>query len=285
MFTHVHVQEVLKTISSKYAFQEEIGDGGYKHWQIAMKLKVKKRRGELVKMLAGGALAGGHLSPTHNAAAAGSYVMKTETRTGGPWTSEDMEEPDEIKGLVPYPWQERVLNDCKEKCDAKNRRLANVIVDIKGNMGKSTLKKVARFRKVANVIPWSTNKVEDVMAMVMNMPTSNAYILDVPRKTDKKSISNLWNIVESIKDGYAYDKRHVYKEKLFSTPKVWIFMNEMPDLHGLSPDRWNIFLAYNGELIPYNETRLAKIKTLVAAEPAAVAKSIENHAPHPFDVL
>jgi len=284
-FTDVHMREWLTANCKKWAFQGEIGDGGYKHWQVAMNLKKRMRLTELVKAAAGGPMAGAHFSIMHDEEKGGEYVMKEETRVEGPWSSSDCEEPDDIKGKAPLPWQTFVINDCKSKCNADNLRKANVIVDIKGGMGKSTLKKMMRYRKIAQIIPWSSNKVEDVMAMVMCMPKSNAYVLDVPRKVEKKSISNLWNIVESIKDGHAYDKRHVYKEKLLSTPKVWVFMNEMPNLSGLSPDKWKIYLSYNGELIPYNEARLAKIRKLVEAEPKAIQESIESKEPHPFDNL
>jgi hypothetical protein len=50
-----------------------------------------------------------------------------------------------------------------------------------------------------------------------------------------------YSAVETIKDGYAYDDRYSFKEKVFDCPNIWIFCNVLPDLNLLSMDRWKIW--------------------------------------------
>jgi len=72
----------LKLHCNRWAFQEELGEGGFHHYQIALQLKDKSRRLQFFN---------GHCKPTRAGDAAFKYATKEESRVIGPWTSEDPE--------------------------------------------------------------------------------------------------------------------------------------------------------------------------------------------------
>ena len=52
-----------------------------------------------------------------------------------------------------------------------------------------------------------------------------------------------WKGIEMMKDGYSYDKRHHFKDRLNSNPFVCIKCNRLPQLQKLSSDRWVIWMV------------------------------------------
>ena len=78
--------------------------------------------------------------------------------------------------------------------------------------------------------------------------TARCYLIDMPRAMNKERLYGLFSAVESIKDGFAYDDRYHYKEKLFDCPNIWMFTNVEPDMGMLSRDRWRFYEVKDNEL-------------------------------------
>lgn len=284
--TMIQIVQDLKQIAKKWVFQLEEGHGidnelkrtsdtkeenkgGYRHWQIQVSLIKKSRKGGLIKLLKNTVLKNSHVSAlaTVNTDQF-NYVMKLDTRVDGPWKDTDdikIPEPipdqiNEIKSL--HKWQSQIINDCKEYKDSKDAqrfRTINVLIDQAGSIGKSTLIAYMRYHNIAIVLPVLTEP-EDMAAAVMSRPPSKAYIIDMPRSTTQKKQKGFWAGIESIKNGYCYDKRYKFQDRIFTSPCIWVFSNVLPTTEYLSTDRWKLWLVgYEMEIVPYNETRAKNI--------------------------
>jgi len=240
------VRDYLIKIGKKWAFQEEKGESGYSHFQGRVSLKVKKRLSELKSPF------GIHWSPTSKACCGDDfYVTKEESRVNGPWTSDDeiIYIPRQIREINSLrPWQQSVLN----YLGVWDTRCINLVFCPHGNIGKSILVGWCRAHKLARALP-PCNDHKDIMRMVCDLPTAKSYIIDMPRSMNKDRLYGFYSGIETIKDGFAYDDRYSYKEKVFDCPNIWIFSNTLPDEEMLSRDRWKIWEVKEGELQKYEE--------------------------------
>lgn len=220
----------------RWCFQLERGEEtGYVHFQGRVSLVAKRRTHPTW-------LPGAHWSVTSSAARAEEfYVMKEDTRIAGPWSDRDAPPPfidDDVRDAMAhlYPWQQEVLDSFARR----EFRYVNVIVDIIGNNGKSTLKDVARFRNVAQTLTYMTD-AKDIMRQVMGKPKSPGYIIDLPRAVPKGHLNQLYAAIETLKDGHAWDDRYKWREEHFAKPVVWVFTNVKPQVELLSADRWRFW--------------------------------------------
>lgn len=220
----------------KWAFQLERGDEtGYIHFQGRVSLSNKRRTHPTW-------LPGAHWSVTSsNARLEEFYVLKEDTRLAGPWTDRDDPPPfidDDVREAMAAlrPWQETVLASMAPDAPRQFRQV-NIIVDVTGNIGKTTVSDVARFRGHGTTLHAMDN-AKDMMRQVMNKPKKGGYIIDLPRALPKKDLAQLYAAIESIKDGHAFDDRYKFTEEYFKKPVVWVFTNVRPDTALLSPDRW-----------------------------------------------
>jgi len=75
-------------------------------------------------------------------------------------------------------------------------------------------------------------------------------MFDMPRAMNKDRLYQFYAAIETIKDGYAYDDRYHFTEKVFDCPNIWIFTNRMPDTTLLSTDRWKFWeISEKNELV------------------------------------
>lgn len=240
----------LKEACKKWVFQKEKGETGYTHYQGRVSLKVKSRTPS--KLFQCNKI---HWSPTNKKSTEDDfYVTKTDTRIDGPWSSEDKEIyiPRQIREITKlYPWQQYIVDNC----NVWDKRTINLLVDTNGNNGKSTLKGYLRSYDLARPLPF-VNDYRDVMRMVCDMPTSKCYIIDIPRAIKKDHLFQFFASIESIKDGYAYDDRYTFKEKVFDCPNIWIFTNSIPEKEYLSQDRWRYWKIVNNELTEFEGATL-----------------------------
>ena len=244
----VALKAFLTEIAKKWVFQKEGGtQAGYLHWQGRVSLKAKVRPNVALSLFNRALEKGwGHLSVTSAVCAAemillgqAFYVMKDKTRVEGPWSDKDevaIEEPWHLKQFDRMlPWQESVVETLK----VRDHRTINVLVDEKGNRGKSVLCGKIRVSKLGRILP-PCNDWKDLMRIVCDAPTSTAYVIDVPRGFNQKKMDGMWTAIETVKNGYAYDDRYKFKEKIFGSPVIWVFMNEKP-VTRMSADRWKIW--------------------------------------------
>lgn len=244
--------DFLKNKVKKYAFQLEEGKSGYLHYQGRISLIKKKSLSALIKFFKSELFKTAHFSVTSNNAKGDIfYVIKDDTRIDGPWTDQDEvlyipRQIREMDGLRPF--QQYIVDNAK----VWDKRTINIIYCKEGNVGKSLLVGYCRAHKIGRALP-PVNDQKDLLRMVCDLPTSRMYLFDMPRSMNKDRLFQFFSAVETMKDGYAYDDRYTFKEKVFDCPNIWIFSNSLPDLNMLSQDRWKIWeINSNYELINYN---------------------------------
>ncbi len=234
IITVTDLQTKLFKTCKKWDFQKEKGNP-YEHYQGRLSLKTKKRLNEVIEYWN---IKETHFSITSNANKKNNfYVLKDETRIEGPWSDETYDPiyiPRQIREISTlYPWQERIIEISK----IWDTRRIHIIIDQIGNIGKTILKTYIRCHRLGRIIP-HCNNYKDILRIVCDMPTSNCYIIDMPRALEKDKLSQLYSAIETIKDGYAYDDRYSFKEKIFDCPNIFVFTNSVPDTSYMSKDRW-----------------------------------------------
>jgi hypothetical protein len=227
----------------KWCFQLERGEKtNYEHYQLRCSTKVKTRN--MTKHLKPG-----EWSPTSNENKDNDfYTTKDETRIDGPWSDQDevIYIPKQIRNITLLPWQEQArLLSLKEEY-----RKIYIIFDPEGCSGKSTFGMYMHCNKFGRIVP-PINNAKDLMRMVCDIPTSGCYILDLPRSYKKSELRGTFVALEQIKNGYVYDDRFKFKEKIIDSPVIWVFTNKLPNPKYLSKDRWAYFAIQNKQLVNY----------------------------------
>jgi len=274
---------ILRPLCKKFAFQLEKGaDTGYLHYQCRISLYKKKRKTELLALLAPTKIATAHISPTclpnadkYEMSGDAFYIMKADTRIDGPWTDKDYREPIKLTSYVSWvkewlPWQQTIMDDVKayktRDLSKPAPRYVNVVIDPTGCQGKSVLAAYMDQMQLCGMIP-SMSQYEDIMHFVQNRPKYGGYMMDLPRAMRKDKLYQMWAALETVKMGYAYDKRYAAKAEWFEPPCIWVFTNMVPDLTMLSPDRWRLWaIADDNTLAHYVYPHLAPSERL-ASEP------------------
>ncbi len=224
--------KLLEKTSKKWCFQLEEGKSGYEHYQGRLSLKIKTRLNG-VRAICEKA----HWSKTSSANRDNMfYVMKDDTRLDGPWmnTDERIYIPRQIREIETlYKWQQKIIDISK----IWDTRHINIVLDTKGNIGKSTLVSYMRVHKLARTLPPMKN-YKDIIRATISMPVAKVYMIDMPRAIGKDNLGDFFSGIETLKSGYCWDDRYSYKERNFDCPNVWVFTNQMPDRRMLTPDRW-----------------------------------------------
>lgn len=247
----ISVRRTLRDCCKKYSFQLERGDNsGTIHYQGRLSLKMKKRPGELNKLLRGNGWERFHLSITSKENRDNCfYVCKEDTRIEGPFTDiNDVEVPIDVKKMVTLrPWQD----DLKKILLEYEERVVDIIYDEGGNVGKTRFCRYMMVNHKAKKLPYC-NEFKDIMRMAYDVGAQDIYFIDLPRASSKKSLYGMFSAIEELKSGYAYDDRNHFRDRIFDPPRVCIFTNEIPDLSLLSKDMWKIrTINENLELVDY----------------------------------
>lgn len=240
------VKNILQAHCKQWGFQlEKCPSTGNLHWQGRFSLNKKARKTSIPFKL-------GHYSIT----AVGDkndyeYVTKIDTRIAGPWTYKDevIYVPKQVRDIKLLPWQQQVVDSFK----IWDTRSINIIYCPHGNIGKSTLTTYVRAHKLAVPLP-PINDMKDMLRVVYARAqnSNNAFIIDMPRAMKKDKLYGMYSGMETIKDGYAYDDRYEFREKVFDCPVIWVFTNTFPDTSMLSEDRWKFWEVDDSNLIPYS---------------------------------
>lgn len=229
----------------KWGYQLEKGEvSGYEHYQGRLSLKTKVSLAAMVKMMNTDFGKGfGKVSCTTVGCSKGTrfyeYTTKEETRIDGPWTDEDetLYIPRQIREMGNLrPFQKRVVDSANDW----DTRHINYIYCPNGNIGKSLLVGYCRAHGVGRALP-PVNDQKDLLRMVCDLPTSKMYLFDMPRSMNKDKLYSFYSAIETIKDGYAYDDRYKFREKVFDCPIIWVFANSLPPTNLLSKDRWLVW--------------------------------------------
>lgn len=255
------VTTFCRTYCKRWCFQLEQGNNtNYNHYQARISLISKKRNDTMINWISKD-YPGFHVTPTSNPTYyTGNefYVMKIDTRIDGPWSDRTdiniTTFPKRLKNTpMWFPWQQTILDIINTEPDD---RIVNVILDRKGNQGKTFLTLWLECRNQSIRIP-EQKDARDIMRMVMSQPISRCYFIDLPRAVNNQQRISTYAAIEEIKNGYCYDDRYHFKKLLFDPPHIWVFSNTTPDPEQLSKDRWRYWeITDDRRIIPYRITHL-----------------------------
>ena len=251
-FKPAETTEFLNKIAKKWGFQQELGEiNGSEHLQGRFSLIKKCSKNRVVSMLKGSPLEGAHISPTSNNCVDKGiyhYCDKIATRKPGTEPFKDTDPPKptmtrqlkDFRELTPYPWQVEVASIATEY----DPRSIYLIIDPNGNNGKSVFCESLEYDGIISEIPMM-NSLEDIRQFVCSQRRNgikrNCYIIDMPRGMKKDKIAQFWTGIETIKNGYATDKRYSAHIERFDRPQILVFTNDIPkELDCMSKDRWKI---------------------------------------------
>lgn len=244
------LDQVCRSIFDKFIYQlENTTDSGRNnfHYQGFGHLK-QKRRPANIKSLAislNGQLSGIEMSAasTPGIAALQSYVLKADTRVRGPYTDGSTYIGEDLIVHL-YPWQEEIKESIAGKPDS---RTINVLVDERGNTGKSAFCKYMCWHHKVPVLGWG--KTGDLLHLVSKLANKSAYIFDLSRsKPQDWARDDIASAMEGIKNGLFINTKYECTQVMMKTPHIWIFTNQLPNIHSMSRDRWKIWRIENHRL-------------------------------------
>jgi hypothetical protein len=244
---HQVVGKRLAELAKNFVFQKETGAGGFEHYQVRMQTRKRYYLGQFITAHKDD-LWNGHISATSTGTHTTrnfNYVMKLDSRVGGPWQDTDFNLRElpvmtrQLKAFMEkpfYQWQSETEALIGEEDDRKIR----LYFDIIGNIGKSIFCEYLEYKGLATEIPPFT-KLEDIMNCVQVAKNRKAFVIDMPRSIPKNNLEEFYAGIETIKNGVCYDKRYNFKKTRFNRPQVLVFTNQMPHFNFLSKDRWVIY--------------------------------------------
>lgn len=245
----LHLRNVFNEISKKYSFQLERGEktGAY-HFQCRISLKMKDIMIGLKELLNSHGIIKLHLSPTSTENRTNDfYVVKKETRVldFGPYTDENyVYVPRDVRSMIKlFPWQESL----RMQLSIYEPRCIDVLIDIKGNNGKTQFCRYMAIHQDAQILPMC-NDYKDTMRIAYDVGVHPIYMIDIPRGIKQTNLSGLYSAIESLKGGYAFDDRNSFRQRYFDPPRVLVITNTVPDVRLLSLDRWR-FWTINSKLV------------------------------------
>jgi hypothetical protein len=171
------------------------------------------------------------------------------------------------------PWQE----DLKNKLDATpDPRKIYVILDKKGNSGKSFFMKYYKLLNPDRVVSLSNGKTADLMHVIVKKPNVEVIMFNLPRSVH--GIVN-YQAMEQAKDGDFTSTKYDGEEFTTNNTSLVIFTNEPLNWEAMSKDRWMI-MTIDGisakwedyETYKHNggEDGIASIRTNNNADPETV---------------
>lgn len=106
-------------------------------------------------------------------------------------------------------------------------RSIEIVLDEEGNHAKTAYAMLMAYEHRALYCP-PFDKGRDLINFVLQARDSEWYILDMPRAFD---FTSEWACaVEQLKNGYVYDTRYSFKDKMLPRrPRVTLLVNELPD--------------------------------------------------------
>jgi len=239
--------------STKWTFQLERGEEcGRLHYQGRIAFKNGKRKPELLKSFSQWNK-GDNLTFKVEYDEEGSikYVHKEETRVSGPWDKDTTIGyiPRDLRGITLRPWQQTVVDSAKQT----DNRVVDVIYDPIGNNGKSIICRYIDVYRIGHDMP-PVNDPNMLMQAIMCLDKRPLYTFDLPRAMGKDRLTGLYQAIEQIKTGNAFDFRYSFKKEKFDPPRCWVITNSLPDTNYLSPDRWRFWnINKENQLVPHKE--------------------------------
>lgn len=212
-----------KNGAERYAFQLEEGEGGFRHWQIAVEFERAVYTSKWKRMWPSI-----HLENTRNLDASLRYCSKEDTRARGAWIF-----PKPVSTISEMrPWQEQLGAVLGEQ----NDRQITWIVNKNGGIGKTAWAKYMCVHYGAMYL--SSGAGKDLLFGVSRAMRKCLYIIDYPRCNDGKFS---YMAIEKIKDGIFFSAKYESAMQLMDSPKIVVFSNQYPERDKLTADRWDVY--------------------------------------------
>lgn len=209
----------------KWIIAKEVGNDGYKHWQIRMQY-----RGTFNELKQ--AFPKAHIEED----AQDDYSY--ERKEGNYITSEDGIGQLQTRFGELRSNQRTILDMV---CTQGDREI-DVIIDPYGNTGKTWLARYLYQRGRGFYVPPTITDARTLIQYVANgYSGEEIVVIDIARST--KWTNALYVAVETIKDGLVYDARYRTVVRDIHGCKVLVTCNVCPKLDKLSRDRWRLFDA------------------------------------------
>lgn len=139
-----------------------------------------------------------------------------------------------------YDWQKFIVTKLKEQDDRK----VIWIHDEQGGRGKTHLAKYLATKEDTMICHNASTR--DV-ALAYQKQTY--VVFDYTRTEDSINYS----AIEHLKNGIIFSSKYQSAMKFFTPPKILCLSNSLPDLTGLSMDRWDIYtFNADGDLTEHN---------------------------------
>lgn len=210
----------------KWTLGAETGKGGYKHWQVRLKISLSLEEAfEQIKVI---------FPEAHIEEASDTWTY--ECKEPMHWTSEDRPEVLRTRFGHPRWYQKEVIEAVLQTSD---REIAYWF-DEKGCQGKSWLVNHLYETCQAWYVPPTLKTVEGIIQWTASVYINNGFreilVIDIPRSW--KWSKELYTAIEAIKDGLIYDPRYHAQMVNIRGVKILVLCNTVPKFDNLSADRW-----------------------------------------------
>lgn len=217
----------------KYVIGLEEGKNGYQHWQARLQIS-----GEAKQMFGAEEISFFQYMKLYYPKAhieEASDTWEYERKEGRYITSEDTPEIMKVRFGKLTSIQKTILR----YLESQNAREVDVWLDPSGNHGKSWLTVHLWEQGKALVVPRYATSPEKLSAFVCSAWKGEPLIIiDIPRASKPKK--ELYEEIESLKDGLVFDQRYSGRTRNVRGTKVCVFTNNPLDLKQLSKDRWRL---------------------------------------------
>ena len=257
----------LEETAELFAFQEEEGEEGSRHYQCCLKTKWSTRKSTLLRKTEK------HFGPdmlpcfrydymrgTWEEGV--KYTTKEETRVGVPVSNLPLYEGCDVQFLKETTrrrlWQTQLLD---ELClpnglhyKTPNDRKIYWISDNKGNSGKSKFTKfMYLFARNTVKIPFGT--ATQMRSSIIAMGPQKCYFVDIPRTLGRDDdINSVITLLEDLKNGFVVSSMYGKNQQLvMHPPHVVVFINIPCPIEKMSGDRWIRYYLVNQRLMEINE--------------------------------
>lgn len=229
-------EQELRAQSSRYVFQQEVGENGTPHLQGFVVFKSRRRLSTLKRSFFDGI----HWEPTRDCDRSAAYCSDPDKRAeGGDCFKFGFPEPLSLISEL-RPWQRSLCDRLDERA---NDRTIYWRFERSGGSGKTAFCRWLVGNQLHNAIYVAGKSADVKFAICKHFEADPCHrdglivLWDIPRSCESY-IS--YSGIEEVKNGIFFSGKYESGQVIFNHPHVVCFANFEPDRAKLSDDRWNI---------------------------------------------
>lgn len=185
-----------------------------------------------------------------------------------------------LEDIVLRPWQQDIINIVNGEVQP---RKVHWFYDLQGKTGKSTFTKY--LIKYHQAVAVSTTAAERVIRAFQSK-WYPVVVMDISRDEGSKNAVN-YSILETLKNGVAFNTMYEPGMVLFQKPHVIVFSNIHPDMSKLSADRWDIRNITPGQIgfpVVAFQPYVASFPDASVSAPVGMSSSVQSARVQPAPV-